>query len=286
MLTNKQTTQSIINVIPNPVIIIDGKKIIMANKNFLEFFKMSSLEQFLQKYKCICDLFQDKDGYFSLSSIDENIIWTEHIYTSNKKHKVSILCNNNNSHLFHLSVEKINNNYLVVFTNITASEQNQQLENMAYHDHLTKIYNRQMFDKLYNKELANHKRYGDNLSLIMLDIDHFKQLNDAYGHDIGDIVLITLSELISNHLRENDVFARWGGEEFIILLPRTNVDIAYQKAEELRKIIDNFKNKIPHFTASFGVTAVTEYDKELSAFIRVDKAMYQAKVNRNEVVQL
>jgi diguanylate cyclase (GGDEF)-like protein len=120
----------------------------------------------------------------------------------------------------------------------------------------------------------------------MLDIDYFKQLNDTYGHDIGDKVLVALSQLISKHLRTNDIFARYGGEEFMILLPRTNVDIAYQKAEELRTLIDDHKNKIPHFTASFGVTKITEYDKEQSAFIRVDKALYQAKVKRNDVVQL
>jgi len=286
MLTNIQTTQSIINAIPNPIIITNGEKMLMANDNFLEFFEVDTIEKLLQKHQCVCELFQDKDGFFSLSLIDNNTLWTDYIYNSNKKHKVSILCSNNHSHLFNLSVEKINKNYFVIFTNITAKEQNDYYEDIAYHDHLTKIYNRQMFDKLYKKELANHKRYGDDLSIIMLDIDYFKQLNDTYGHDVGDKVLVALSELISKHLRTNDIFARWGGEEFMILLPRTNVDIAYQKAEELRKIIDKHKNKIPHFTVSFGVTQLLDYDKELSAFIRVDKALYQAKINRNEVVQL
>jgi len=285
MLTNTHISQSIINTIPNPIIITNGEKMLMANDNFLEFFEVSNVEEFLQKHKCVCHLFQDKGEYFSLAIINNNTLWTDYIYNSNKKHKVSILCSHNHSHLFNISVKKIEGNYFVIFTNITAVEQNEYYQDLAYHDHLTKIYNRQRFDKLYKKELENHKRYGDDLSLIMLDIDYFKQLNDTYGHDIGDKVLVALSELISKHLRTNDIFARWGGEEFMILLPRTNADIAYQKAEELRKIIDNHKNKIPHFTVSFGVTEITDYDKELSAFIRVDKAMYEAKINRNEVVQ-
>ena len=286
MLTNTQTTQSIINAIPNPIVITDGKKIIMANQNFLEFFQFNSLNYFLQEHQCVCYLFQDKEGYFSLSSIDKNTLWAEYIFNSNKNHKVSTLNKDNNSHLFNISVEKINDNYLVVFTNRALIEQNQQLEDMAYHDHLTKIYNRQMFDKLYQKELSNKKRYSDQLSLIMLDIDYFKELNDTYGHDIGDKVLVTLAELVTKHLRTNDIFARWGGEEFLILMPRTDKATAYKKAQELRQIIDEHKNKIPHFTVSFGVTELTEYDKELSAFIRVDKALYQAKVKRNDVVQL
>lgn len=286
MLSNKPLTQKIINAIPNPIVITNGTKMVMANQNFLEFFEVSTIEQFLQEHKCVCELFQDKDGYFSLSKIDKNTLWTDYIFNSNKNHKVSILCNNNNSYIFNLSVEKINDNYFVIFTNITAVEKKEYYQDLAYHDHLTKIYNRQMFNKLYKKELENKKRHGDALSIIMLDIDHFKQVNDTYGHDIGDKVLVALSELISKNIRTNDIFARWGGEEFMILLPRTNVDIAYKKAEELRKIIDNHKNKIPHFTVSFGVTEIMEYDKNQSSFIRVDKALYQAKVKRNDVVQL
>jgi len=174
-----------------------------------------------------------------------------------------------------------------ILQDITAIHKEKDLlEKMAYIDHLTQIYNRQMFQKFYNKELQNKKRHGDNLSLIMLDIDHFKVLNDTYGHAIGDKVLISLTQLISKHLRTNDIFARWGGEEFLILLPRTNVDVAYDKAQELRKLIEDIKEKIPSFTVSFGVTEVMDYDKELSAFIRVDKALYEAKIKRNDVVLL
>ena len=144
-----------------------------------------------------------------------------------------------------------------------------------------------MFAKVLEKEIENKKRHGDNISLLMLDIDHFKMINDTYGHEIGDKVLVSLTKLISSNLRTNDVFARWGGEEFMILLPRTDVNIAYHKAEELRKLIEEYKdNNIPNITISIGVTQMLDYDKEQSAFIRVDEALYKAKVKRNDVVKL
>ena len=287
MLTDKELTQKIINPIPNPIIITSGAKIELANKNFLEFFDYNNLNDFYQDNNCVCDLFEDKDNCFSMAQItDDATLWTDHIYSTKKDYKVSIRCKNGNSHIFNITVEKINDNYMVVFTNITAQEHEAILSELAYHDHLTKIYNRQMFDQLYKKQLANQKRHGDHFSLIMLDIDHFKNLNDTYGHDVGDKVLVVLAELITNDIRENDIFARWGGEEFMLLLPRTNVDVAYKKAQELRELLDNHSNEIPHFTASFGVTEVKDYDKEQSAFIRVDKALYRAKEKRNDVVQL
>ena len=158
---------------------------------------------------------------------------------------------------------------------------------MAYSDPLTNIYNRHMFDKMLLKEIENKKRHGDNLSLIMFDIDHFKAVNDNYGHEIGDKVLISLTKLVGKHLRTNDIFARWGGEEFMILLPRTDVKTAYHKAQELREVIEKYKdNVIPKVTVSLGVTEVLDSDKEQDCFIRVDKALYRAKIKRNDVVKI
>ena len=87
-------------------------------------------------------------------------------------------------------------------------------------------------------------------------------------------------------LRTNDIFARWGGEEFMILLPRTNIDIAYNKAQALRQLIEQYNDDIiPNVTVSFGVTEILDTDKDQSCFKRADKALYQAKIKRNDVVQ-
>ena len=280
-----------INTIPNPVIITNGKELIIANDNFLNFFNYETLEEFVKYNGCVCTLFIQNEDYFSLDVIDENTLWTDYLYNSESNPiTVSLLNKDANPKIFEIAINKLeeyDNNYIVVFTDITPIHKEKELlEKMAYIDHLTQVYNRQMFDKFYVKELENKIRYDDHLSLIMLDIDHFKELNDAYGHDIGDKVLVTLTQLISKHLRTNDIFARWGGEEFLILLPRTDKATAYNKAQELRKIIQDYQGEIPQFTASFGITEILSSDEELSAFIRVDKALYQAKIKRNDVVQL
>ena len=161
------------------------------------------------------------------------------------------------------------------------------LEKMVYTDSLTKTYTRQKLINALEKEKENKKRYGDHVSLIMFDIDHFKKINDTYGHVVGDKVLITLAKIIKNNLRINDIFSRWGGEEFLILLPRTDIDAAYTKANQLRQILEEYEDEqIPKFTASFGVTEILESDKDESCFIRVDKALYLAKRKRNDVVKL
>lgn len=282
--------QIIIDTIANPVIITDGRNLLKSNKEFINFFNYKDIEDFTKHNGCVCHLFLKDDDYFSLAKIDESVLWTDYIYNHDKDHKVLILDKDGEPRTFHITLNPLEEGrsyYIVVFTDITAAQNEKKLlEIMAYNDPLTNIYNRQMFNKLMIKELENKKRHGDNLSLIMLDIDHFKKLNDTYGHNIGDKVLITLTQLISKNLRTNDVFARWGGEEFMILLPRTDAGVAYDKAKELKKLIDDYKNKIPHFTVSFGVTEVLNSDKEQSVFIRVDKALYQAKIKRNDVVLL
>jgi len=290
-MINNKVFVTTINIIPNPIIVMDGNRIIVANDNFLSFFNYKSLEEFIKHNSNICNLFVQHKDYFSLAVIDDNILWTDYIYKNKNLTLVSILDKDGKPAVFEITINKLQeyeNHYVVVFTDITAIQNEKKLlEEMAYIDHLTKIYNRQMFDQLYIKELENKKRYSDALSLIMLDIDHFKSVNDTYGHDVGDEVLITLTKLIAKHLRTNDVFARWGGEEFMILLPRTNIDVAYNKAQELRHLIEQYRdNTIPNITISLGVTKVLDTDKKQSCFKRVDKALYQAKIKRNDVVQL
>ncbi|MFT5661815.1 MAG: two-component system cell cycle response regulator [Sulfurimonas sp.] len=278
-----------INTIPNPVIITNGIELLISNNDFLNFFDCVNVEEFVSKHTCVCNLFLNHPNYFSLSKLDQGILWTEHLNKSdNDISIVSILDMNKKPKVFEITInqpQQYENHYIVVFTDITAVQnENTLLEKLAYIDPLTNIYNRQMFDQLLLKEKENKKRYGDNLSLIMLDIDYFKAVNDNYGHNIGDKTLITLTKLITKHLRVSDIFARWGGEEFMILLPRTNIDTAYDKAEELRGLIENYKDTgIPKITVSFGVTEILDKDKKQSTFIRVDKALYRAKIKRNNV---
>ena len=150
---------------------------------------------------------------------------------------------------------------------------------------LTKIFNRAKFDDFLNTEFSFFKRQKLDLSIIMLDIDFFKDINDNHGHDIGDEVLKYLSQIVNERLRESDIFARWGGEEFVILLKSCPKEEAYRFADELRLKIQNtsFINNIS-VTCSFGVTSMLEEDSIKDFIKRVDTLLYTSKKNgRNRV---
>ena len=160
------------------------------------------------------------------------------------------------------------------------------LEEEASIDSLTGAYNRSKFEKLFDKELEKAQVSGNILSVVMLDIDHFKSINDNYGHHIGDEVLKGLVELITNNLKRADIFARWGGEEFVILLPRTDLQSAVKLAESLRiKIEYETFATVGNITASFGVGEYKDKESKKDIFSRVDRLLYQAKdAGRNMVM--
>ena len=156
-----------------------------------------------------------------------------------------------------------------------------ELEYITEHDLLTNIKNRRTYEKELEKHIHLSKRYEENhFGLIMFDIDHFKEINDNYGHQIGDKILKTLCTNISTHLRENDTFARWGGEEFVILCPYTNIEQLEHIAKNLQKVIKNIDfSPVPNLTISLGLTVYKKDDSEVSIQKRVDSVLYKAKRN-------
>ena len=163
----------------------------------------------------------------------------------------------------------------------------QQMSLMAYTDPLTHIYNRLHFSNFLDAEIDRVKRYGGTFSLIFFDLDRFKDINDEYGHLVGDQVLKEVAEVVGNANRNADIFARYGGEEFIILTPATDLAGARIHSERLRHDIENHRfNEINHLTCSFGIA---EYrsdanDDVPSLFKRADIALYNAKkLGRNRV---
>lgn len=162
----------------------------------------------------------------------------------------------------------------------------EQLEVLATTDPLTRLYNRRKFEELLNHELDRCKRYAGDFALIMLDADHFKQINDRYGHDIGDAVLRFLSDLIKSQLRKSDVVARWGGEEFIALVAEADTDTSLTVADKLRKAVEEgqFPQQL-RVTISLGVALARRNDTSASIVKRADQAQYRAKqAGRNRVM--
>ncbi|NJD08667.1 MAG: diguanylate cyclase [Methylococcaceae bacterium] len=175
---------------------------------------------------------------------------------------------------------------VVVFEDITQRKQaEEEHRRLATTDELTGIANRRAFASKLEVELARAKRYQSDLALIMYDIDHFKQVNDTYGHAVGDEVLRAVTEIVRHNLRSVDTLARWGGEEFIILAPNADLDGARQLADKLKSsIADGGLTVVGSVTASFGVTVTVEKDDSTSLLKRVDDALYRAKENgRNRV---
>jgi diguanylate cyclase (GGDEF)-like protein/PAS domain S-box-containing protein len=170
----------------------------------------------------------------------------------------------------------------------------QEIQQLAIHDSLTGCFNRRHFLTLASQELEHALRYKRPLSLLMLDIDHFKQFNDQYGHPIGDHVLCALVNMCQSQLRHVDIICRYGGEEFLILLPETTVHDAMQLAERLRSEIARMKTDTPvgqlSLTVSIGVAG---FDMESSLpptiddlIKNADKALYTAKADGRNCIRV
>jgi diguanylate cyclase (GGDEF)-like protein/PAS domain S-box-containing protein len=162
----------------------------------------------------------------------------------------------------------------------------QTAEYNANHDMLTGLYNRRRFEEQLELEIQRTQRYQQPLSLMLLDIDYFKQINDELGHKSGDMALQKLAQLLNEYTRSNDLPARWGGEEFIIILPNTDLSAAICDADRLRQEIADTE-LLPNLklTCSFGVTTYRSGDSLDHLFNRVDRALYLAKENRRNNVQ-
>ena len=152
------------------------------------------------------------------------------------------------------------------------------LDQLARTDELTGAWNRRRFEETVETEMDRLRRYGQRLSLMILDVDHFKKINDLYGHSIGDQVLIDLSNTIRSSLRVSDSLTRWGGEEFIILCPNTTAETVSKLAERLRKEVSSIEfQKVGNITLSFGVAECGAEETWEQWLHRADEALYLAK---------
>ena len=174
---------------------------------------------------------------------------------------------------------------IATYWNRKLSTLNKELERLSLTDKLTGLFNRSKIDAAIEREIARSQRFGQPFSLIMLDIDHFKLVNDTYGHQVGDKVLIAVSSVLSGNTRETDILGRWGGEEFIVICPHTDGVGILNLAEGLRLKFEAYDFPVvEHKTASFGVTTYRNGDQPTEIVRRADEALYAAKNNgRNRV---
>lgn len=160
-----------------------------------------------------------------------------------------------------------------------------KFENISVTDFLTGLYNRHKLDEVLEAECQRSRRFGHPFSVILMDVDYFKKVNDTYGHQAGDRVLEELAGIIKENIRETDVAGRWGGEEFMIICPETGIEGAADLAEFLRRKVEKHPfPKVGSKTASFGVGECRNGDEAAQTVARADEALYAAKgAGRNRV---
>lgn len=283
--------QNVINQQQSIIIVSHGDRIELVNQSFLDFYDVKSPEEFHERYRCVCDTFIAHPSFFHLSDKSE-ISWISKILELPEKDRVVSVLNVKTIEPKAFSVQ-INHllpnssRYVITLTDITDIKlESQKHYYHATHDTLTKIYNRSYFLDKLDDEITYSARYQVPFSVIIFDIDHFKRFNDTFGHLKGDEVLVSVCDVVKLNIRKTDVFARWGGEEFVILLPNTPIDKAEILAQNLRKHIETISmDEVDTITASFGISEYQSGDIEKTIFHRADEALYKAKENgRNQVV--
>lgn len=162
--------------------------------------------------------------------------------------------------------------------NNLVKERTLELEKLSVTDQLTKLYNRRKTDETLSNEIERVKRSNNSFSIILLDIDKFKNVNDTYGHQVGDDVLKSIAKLLMLNVRKVDTLGRWGGEEFLIIDTESNQKNVLGFAEKIRKAIEeHIFEKVGQVTCSFGVAYYVDGDTESSILVKSDKALYMAK---------
>lgn len=271
------------------MVVCDKKSIISINKAGLRFFGVVAPKKFKSSHSSISNLFMEEEGCVDKYTYGKK--WIETIEKSKQKSiKVKLFSVEDQMYYyFHIKISKMdyNNDYILFFNNITDIEQEKtEIKKLAEYDPLTKIYNRVKLNSLFPEIFYKANRYGQLFSIILLDIDHFKKINDTHGHNVGDKVLIELARLINMGLRQSDTFARWGGEEFLIISEHSNRKETVDLASRLRAQVEAYSfDIVKDITCSFGVTEFKNGDTQARLLERVDEALYTAKERgRNQVI--
>ena len=256
------TLQKILNRQNALVFVTHNDEISYTNDQFLEYFNVQKVSDIrrknLQFYKYLDTSFKS---------------YTELFERVNDKEEYVLIDNDT----FILQATEIEGTHkLFTLTKITKLSKEMEI------DSLTGVYKKSYF----NKRLEKITRENESAILVVIDIDDFKNVNDTYGHQVGDVVLREFATLINQNIRGEDIFARWGGEEFLLLLQGTNIENAMKKIEKLRSLIDTYSfEHIAYMTASFGITERDEDDDIHTVLQRADKALYEAKdAGKNRLV--
>lgn len=292
LMEQKRYLQSILDSQDNMIVVADRSSIHEVNVSFLQFFGFCSMDDMVENFSRIGSMTVDVDG--CLKPGEAKSMWLETLCSDDQggQYRLVAFRREGAENISYFSVRfrplSIESDIFVVeFSDVTAlEERSREFENMANYDPLTRIFNRRRFLELLEHRIHAAKRLNQELGIVFFDIDHFKRINDTFGHNTGDEVLRGLASLVSSAIRRTDVFARWGGEEFLVLLESTGLENAARMAEKLRKtIMEHEFPVVKQVTCSFGVTSYVPEENSESFINRADSALYKAKESgRNRVV--
>ncbi len=281
---NQKIIQAILDSQSSILVLTDFFNIEFASKSFLKLFNVSCKEEFFFKYENFIEIFKDMPGcIFEITK--------DNFMESYNSKEETMVCLSETKKIYQINIDEINIDksilYAISLVDVTILH-NQRKKALfeSFHDNLTSSYNRLMFDKLLDKEYLRFVRHQRPLCLAIFDIDHFKVINDTHGHLTGDRILMALADFFHKNIRDIDIFARWGGEEFVLLMGETQIDEAQKVCEKLICGVENMEtNNLPNITISAGVTEIDKDDSRDDFFQRADNALYDAKRSgRNQVV--
>ena len=283
--------KSILDAQENIIIVTNRAEITNTNKKFLEFFGIENFERFKEEKKDIFDFFHEEFGFITRNQMEKEECWLKYIKDLPEVDRVVKIKNSSKEEkLFTINIDYYENKehyYIFSLTDITLiKEKANLLEYQSSHDKLTGLFNKNKFDEFYEKEVKRAKRYKNDLSIILFDIDGYREIIEIHKSEIGDIILKEISQIISNSIREQDISARWGGEEFLVLLPQTNLEGAKIVANKINTTVFEhlFTENQLKLTGSFGVSELYENDDEKTFMARVNKLLFESKNTGKSVV--
>ncbi|PGY06501.1 diguanylate cyclase domain-containing protein [Bacillus sp. AFS031507] len=284
----KKLTRAILDFQDNLIFIIENDEIIEFNQAFTNFTGISKIQTHLHKSKLLSSYFVEGSNYFYPK--DRSRWYEEILETGNSPVKVHWKDTHARDNIFLIKVEAIpgTNQYIFVCKDITALEdENRKNRQLVLMDSLTNSINRMEMDDILEMEIRRAERLGHPFSIILMDIDFFNHVNERFGQQAGDTILHTISTIVQQRIRESDIFARWGGEEFILLTTATDSIEAQELAESIRFIIEDFKfNNIEKITCSFGIAEFSKGKTKNNLISEANQALTQSKNKGRNCVTL
>ena len=282
--------QKFIDTQKNILILTNGKTINYANKSFFNFFGYKDIKNFKEYHQCICEYFYQDDRFFHLGKITKDQNWLTIMNELPTKEQIVMIQGRDLiQYIFAVTINIFEEDISIVsFADISGSMHEKFiLEEKSIRDPLTNAYNREYFESNYQRKIIQAKNNKKQLGLAILDIDHFKKVNDTFGHDVGDYVLIELVNKINNFSRTEDTLIRWGGEEFLLMISIDSYQALFKVLENIRSLINNhYFQTVEKITVSIGGSIYVPNEAIKKAIKRADIALYSSKSNGRNMVNL